>query len=281
MVNVIKKTLLRKNNIQVDVLDKDTAAWTEDTATLNHGIPLSKCYRTEKKKNNQYSSYIQRVAPIVSVSDGDRYFDFNHVIAELHGSCISNKDNVPITPLEFRQNNHDLEFMLAMPELDHMSQKIPVLGVHLGLEQIEDAFKSVIDEFQTTAKDWPDNGYLFDIIREHYHAFCMLNQLPLQHGSQAILIDALADELCLAWHDIVNKIVDNLTLPVLEHYGQRNAIVADVVNAWVDHSSYMRIAKRRTPDTSDFICHTLKAKLFYHIDKHLNNIILQIVQNAK
>ena len=271
MVNFVRTQILNQDGIAVHVLNGSSTVGTFES----QDIPIEKCYKDQRFLS--MSKFVQSMAPVYSVSDQQRYFDINAKIALLHGSCISNKNNNPVSPLQFRQQHPDLEFWLQMPELDNVRKNIPLLSLHFDLDSLEIKHAMVVQKFVESAHSWIDNDTLFRFIREHYHAKCMLSGLQLKKGNHVILLDALLDELPLHWHKLVLDIVNKLSLEVMEDYGARNLALADEIKQWVDSSSYKRIAQRRAASHAELFCSTLKHKLFTELENHLNTVILKVI----
>lgn len=280
MVNIVRKSLLNANGVHVELIDKSESS-SAGYETFDQGIPETKCFRTDKQKPNQWLSRVNQLVPIVSVSSQDRYYDITTTAHLFHGSCLNNKYNQPVTPVQFRKENPDLEFWLHMPELQNMFASIPVLGLHVGLENIEQTLVTAMQKFKHSAQAWNSQGKLFTLVNEHYHGYCVLCDLHLQQGRHAILITVLLEELQLAWNSVVDSIVQQITVDIADSYVNRNRLMASVINQWLAVSSYKRIVQRKAPEHADFICSTLSMKMFDALSLELNTAILETIKNAK
>lgn len=275
MVDIVRMPVAELDGVSVHVLDCSTQSHAASQAIDN--IPASKCYKNDTHRQK----FLSGMMPIYSVSDNTRYFDINHKIAQLHGSCINDSNNEPVSPAAFRSTNPDLEFWLRMPQVTAVTKDLPVLGLHFELSQLPAAHAAAMEQFKSAVLAWSSNDQLFAMIREHFHVKCMLSGVHLKKGNHVILLEVLTDELLLRWPTLVEKIVSGLTVENTEHYGDRNAVLASEITQLVDTSSYKRVAKRRAPEQAELFCTTLKMKLFTELEQQLNSVILQVVKNAK
>lgn len=283
MHNVTRKTVFSHDGIEVHLIDK--AAESIETmnqydisdsmdAFFDKVIPtLNRC--------PEYSKMFDIFAPMISITAGDRYFDCNRNVHLWHGSCIINKDKLPFTPSEFRKSNPDLEFWLNMDELKKISADIPVLGMHVSLDNIQNSAEQVKQIFNDNVMAWTSNNRMHSIVVEHFHVACMLADLSLLKGRHQVLSSVLLDELKIAWPKLVDALVELMTWEVLESYEQRNRIISSVITNWLDASSYKRITRRIVADYHSLFIDTAKMKLFTELEKELNQIIFQVVENAK
>ena len=273
MVDAVRQQIANHNGFSVHKIHTDQLHGDYDTT----GIPDKKCYKSPKFTNK----YFELMTPIYSVSDNVRYFDINHKIATLHGSCMNDGNNDPISPVIFRQQNPDMEFGLGLAQLRETIADIPVLSMHFGLDQLPPLQLQACQLFESTVSAWATSDQLYATVRAHYHANCMLSQLPLKQGKHVILLDALIDELRLAWPNLIQNIAHQLTHNVLENYAERNQVIGSLIANWVDTSSYGRICQRRAPQQAQMFCNTLKISLFEKIEQQLNTSILEVIRNAK
>ena len=281
MVDIVRMLVAESDGVAVHVIDHDITADANHISMadddISEDIPTAKCY----KNKNYRQKILGNMIPISSVSDQQRYFDINKKIAQLHGSCISDSDNHPISPMEFRSANPDMQFWLNTPQVSAITENLPMLGLHIELQHLPAAHDMAMKLFKDSVLQWPANDKLFGLVREHFHVKCMLSGMNLKKGNHVILLELLSDELSLHWSTLIEKITSKLTIEIMEHYGNRNAVLASEITQLIDTSSYKRVAKRRVPDQVELFCTTLKMKLFTELEQQLNNVILQVVKNAK
>ncbi len=281
MVDIVRKLVAELDGVAVHVIDRDSTTNADyinmADDDVSEDIPSAKCYR-----NKHYRQKILgNMVPISSVSDDQRYFDINQKIAQLHGSCISDSGNHPISPMEFRSANPDMQFWLQTPQVSAITENLPMLGLHFELQHLPAAHAAVLQQFKSSVLQWPTNDKLFGLVREHFHVKCMLSGLNLKKGNHVILLELLSDELSVHWSTLIEKIISKFSIEIIEHYGDRNAVLASEITQLVDTSSYKRVAKRRVPEQAELFCTTLKMKLFTELEQQLNSVILQVVKNAK
>ena len=218
------------------------------SARLTSKLTPIKCYRGDLEKNEH--SFYESVLPIVVIEPHAKYndnelYDFTSTVHLSHGEHMSDENNTPMTPLEFRRRRPDLDQVFNIDALTPLYAEVPVLGFHYELADLETAHNMAIGIFRRLLEtDLTDNNVITLLSYKLYYDYTAMSGTPVNAGQGTILPVAFRDELKQHVGVLVKELETALTLEVEESRHGRTGTIAQVVNNWIGNSSIKRIAER-------------------------------------
>lgn len=248
---------------------------------LTSKLTSIKCYRGDLEKNEH--SFYESVLPIVVIEPQAKYnehelYDFTASVHLSHGENMSDENNKPMTPLEFRRRRPDLDAFFLITALEPLFAEVPVLGYHFGLSDIETAHSMSLDIFRRLLEtDLTDETVVTLLSYKLYYDYTAMLDSDVNEGQGTVLPVAFRDELKQHVGVLVSELITALTLEVEESRHQRSRMIAKVVNKWVNNTSTKRIADRIIADSTQYTS-LIKFVMTAFIEDKLEQAIYEVIK---